>query len=97
MALIIGEITRTFSSGDKLVCTVTVPIVQDTTDEVVHTIRHSEPYIEGEAAEITVKRFAREVQAKINNWLTERRLGETNVQRDAFIPILKTQLRLEAK
>ena len=97
MAIVIGDITRQFSAGEKTQCTVTVPIVNDATQEVVETITHSEPYVEGEAAEITVKRFVGELQQKIDACMKKRTLDTADEDRDAFLPLLKNALKLGVK
>jgi len=97
MALTLGQMTKIIhpAGGAGLRMTVRQPILEDS--ELVHTVMHSEPYKEGEDAKITAKRFTGEMQAKINNWLTGRRLSEANAERDAFMPLLQAELTLEAK
>jgi len=97
MALVIGELTRTFAASDKTRCTVSVPIIDDATQEVVGTITDTEAYVEGESAGITAKRFVHEVQQKIDAWLKIRTLNSADVTRDAFLPLLTEQLKLGVK
>lgn len=96
MAVTLGPTTKQIqTAAGGLRMTVTQVILDG--EQIVHTVVHSEPYVEGELSVVTVKRFAGEMQHKIDAWLEKQRLAAPNAARDAFLPDLKSQLTLEGK
>ena len=73
MALSLGQIRkRVTKTGGDLRMTVEQDLLDDS--ELIDRISITEPYIEGEPAEVTIKRFAPQIQQRIDDYRKSQKL-----------------------